>query len=392
MDAQSHYDRFKRTALQSAKIWGYSVDVGSFPSSDKISSFSVIGNGHGWNTSNSVQIFDHSDLAAHMSRQPVFKQVATGFYSAALVILQGGMAGYFRHAWRFGLFFLFPFVFMGIILAIYLTVIVLPWWMDLHASSYLWSLPLAWALFQFALLPFSKRFYTLHLFADWQMAVKIGRLNDPFLNRWIEACADTMTTAIERDADEYVISSHSMGSALAVQVLGLVLEKNPNALAGKRVVFVTLGGAILQSALLRPAKILRQRVGTIARSRQVTWLEVQSLTDVIHFYKSRVVALSGHPDAPQAEIITIRVKHLLTQERYRRVKRDLLRVHRQYVLHADKRGSFDFTLLTVGPFPSGLTSDYSKRDFNTVSASGRSCDVTGGPVVRTRSERCGFGG
>jgi len=95
----------------------------------------------------------------------------------------------------------------------------------------------------------------------------------------------------------------------------------------------------------------------------VSFLEVQCLTDVIHFYKCDVVSLCGHHDAPQAGLVSIRVKHLLVPERYRRIKRDFLRVHRQYVLHGNMRGSFDFTLLTTGPFPADLTTDLSKRDF-----------------------------
>ena len=362
MDAQAHHDRFCRTALQSAKVWGYAAAIEPFAGSG--ADFSVVGEGEGWRTSNRIHICDHNAIVERLAAPPVYRRILSGFHSATRVVLQGGLAGYFRHAWRFGLFFLFPFFLMALILATCLTVAAWPWWTDFPWWNYFWSLPLAWALFRFLFLPFSERFHTLHLFADWQLAVAAGSLNDADLDRWIENSADTMAKALVEDADEYVISSHSMGSALAVHVLGLVLERNPQALAGRRVVFVTLGGAVLQCALLRPAIRLRQRVGMIARAKEVTWLEVQCLTDAIHFYKSHVVSLSGHPDAPQAELLSIRVRHLLSPERYRRIKRDMLRVHRQYVLHADLRGSFDFTLLAVGPFPADLTSDYSKRDFN----------------------------
>jgi hypothetical protein len=113
---------------------------------------------------------------------------------------------------------------------------------------------------------------------------------------------------------------------------------------------------------------LRQRVGAIARAPEVSWLEVQCLTDAIHFYKSRVVAVSGYPDAPQAELLFIRVKHLLSPEHYRKIRRDLLRVHRQYVLPADLRSPFDFTFQTTGPFPANQVSDFSKRDVGGLAA------------------------
>ena len=62
-------------------------------------------------------------------------------------------------------------------------------------------------------------------------------------------------------------------------------------------------------------------------------------------------ALAGHGDAPQPPIVFIRLKHMLSPERYGRIKRDFLRVHRQYVLDADVRAPFDFTMMTAGPLP-----------------------------------------
>jgi hypothetical protein len=58
---------------------------------------------------------------------------------------------------------------------------------------------------------------------------------------------------LKDEADEDLISSHSMGSTVATHVVGRLLEEDPKIFEGKRVVFATLGGAILQCALLRPA-------------------------------------------------------------------------------------------------------------------------------------------
>jgi len=367
MDAQAHHSRFKRTAHQSAKVWDFSADIGSLRKLGSASDFAVVCTGANWQTSSRIYICDHNALVEKLTGRPVSQRIVSGFLSAARVVAQGGLAAYFRHAWRFGLFFLFPFLLVAIALATSLALAALPGLSGLSPWHYLWSLPLAWTFFGAVFLPFSERFHTLHLFADWELAVAAANMDNPLLMDWLEDCVDTVFNALDEDADEYVISSHSMGSSLATHVLGMVLERNPHALAGKRVVFVTLGGAILQCALLRPATRLRHRVGIIARVREVSWLEVQCLTDVIHFYKSRVVALSGHPDAPQAGLLSIRVKHLLSPERYKKIRRDFLRVHRQYVLHPDLRGPFDFTLLTAGPFPSRSLTDFSKPDFDRLS-------------------------
>lgn len=367
MDTHAHHSRFKRTAHQSAKLWDFSAEVGPLRNAESASDFAVVCKGPNWQTSSRIYVCDHNALVEKLTERPVLQRITSGFFSAARVVLQGGLVAYFRHAWRFGLFFLFPFFLMGLALATSLALAALPGWLGLLPWHYLWSMPLAWAFFHAVFLPFSERFHTLHLFADWELAVAVANTGNPILMDWLEDCFDTVLKALDEDADEYIISSHSMGSSLATHVLGMVLERNPHALAGRRVVFATFGGAILQCALLRSAARLRHRVGIIARAQEVFWLEVQCLTDVIHFYKSRVVALSGHPDAPQAGLLTIRVKHLLSPERYQKIRRDLLRVHRQYVLHADLRGPFDFTLLTAGPFPAQSFSDFSKLDFDRLS-------------------------
>jgi hypothetical protein len=158
-------------------------------------------------------------------------------------------------------------------------------------------------------------------------------------------------TALTQQTDEVLVTSHSMGASLAIAVIGRVLEKEPDAFAGRKVAFVTLGGAALQCAFLSGAKTLRKRVGALARQDEIFWFDIQCLTDPIHLYKCHTVALCGHAEAPQPKLVFVRFKHALSPERYRKNRRDLLRLHRQYVLGPDRQSGFDFTLMTAGPLP-----------------------------------------
>ena len=142
-----------------------------------------------------------------------------------------------------------------------------------------------------------------------------------------------------------------MGASLAADVLGRLLAENRTVFQGKSVVFVTLGGAILQCALLRSARHLREKVARIAQCPEMKWMEVQCLTDIVHFYKTKTVEACGYPDLPQAKLLLIRFKKMLTAEHYKKIKKDTLRVHRQYVLGSDTRSQFDFALMTAGPVP-----------------------------------------
>lgn len=358
LDAEAHRQRYERSAQQSAKVWAFSSAVGPLAGAH----FDVASAGPHWQTASRIHVFDHNVLVDALGRRSLIRRLGGGFASALRVTVDGGLWGYFRHAWRFGLFFLFPFLLVFLMTATVLAVASSPYWLGLSGWNLAWSAPLSALLLHRILLPFAARFHTLHLFADWEMAVALARLDRPDFNRWLDDCADAAHAALNEEADEYLISSHSMGSSVAAHVIGILLERQPDIFKGKRMVFATLGGAILQCALMRSAHALRTRVGAIAATREIFWFEVQCLTDVVNFYKTRVVALCGHAREKQPPIAYIKVKLMLSADRYRRIKRNFLRVHRQYVLDPDVRASFDFTLMTAGPLPAAEFADFSRTN------------------------------
>ena len=354
LDSSDHHRRYKRSAALSAKTWALDLEVGELHGRGSAPYFDVECQDAGHLTESRVYVFDHFALVDSLAAQPVWKRILLGYLSAARVVLEGGMIGYFRHAWRFGLFFLFPFLLVAAVAAASLLVVALPALLLIEAWNYVWSLALSLGFLKFVAPRLLAKFHTLHLFADWQLAVGIARQDNPEFDRWIETCLADIRAALKDDADEYVISSHSIGSAVAAHAIGTILAEDPDIFKGKRVVFATLGGAILQIALLRSASALRASIGRIARTPEILWLEVQCLTDCIHFYRSPVVKLAGHADAKQARIAFIRVKRLVSAKRYRKIKLNFLRIHRQYVLGSDCRSNFDFTLMTAGPCTAAL--------------------------------------
>lgn len=349
LDAAAHRARYGRSAKQSASAWNYSADLGELEDFGAAPYFDVQTRGEAWETHSRIHVLDHNEIVNRLNSRNLVVRLVMGYLAALRVAFGGGLFGYFRHAWRFGLFFIFPFLLVIAGLLISLLFVLLLRDVGLPSWSLLVSVPAALAFFVYLYLPQAERLHTLHLFSDWELAVAMAASNDAGVERWLEACAESARQALDQPADEYVISSHSMGSSAAVHVIGLLLEREPELFAGKRVVFSTLGSAILQCALLRSASRLRSRVGLIARCGQIFWTDVHCLTDAIHFYKTRVAAVCGDADAPQATILFIRFKTMLTGEHYRRIKMDFLRVHRQYVLGPDNRASFDFTLMTAGP-------------------------------------------
>ena len=347
LSKEDHYGRYQRSATQSGAVWESAFSVTPLEGSR----FTVEGSGPGWHTLSSIYIFDHNELIRRLRDCGTLTEIFRGYRAfLAAAFVEGGLLSFFRTAWRFSGFFVFPFLYMAVCLLASAGLALLPLIFGLRALHLVWSVPLGALVFWRILLPYTERLHTRALFANWQMAIKVARENDPLFNRWIDEHVDELKRAFAEPADEYLITSHSMGSNLAVQVVGKLLEREPAFFTGKRVVFATIGGAALQCALMRSAHAMRHRVRLIAECADMTWIDVQSLTDIINFYKADIPAACGHRDVPQPHHIRLRFKHVLTDDHYRRIKRDFLRVHRQYVLGPSRRGNFDFTLFTAGPF------------------------------------------
>lgn len=360
LDAAAHHRRYERSAAQSGKTFGLDYTVGPVDEVEAGSRMEVVSIFAGEETKSTIYVHDHNSIITALRAPPIWKQIVLGFKAGAEIITSGAAFRYFRHAWRFGLFFLFPYllIVMGMVLAALIAVS--PLLVDVSPLFCLLSVPSAWLFFYKGVIPFSGRFHTLHLFADWRFALMVGR-DEPVAHAWIEDKAQRILLALGQSSDEVLFVSHSMGASLALAVAGRVLELKPDAFEGRKVSFVTLGGAALQCAFVGKAARLRQSIGKLARHAEVTWFDIQCLSDPIHLYKCNTAHLTGHADATQPKIVRIKFKHSLSDERYRKNKLNFLRMHRQYVLGSDRKSGFDFTLLTAGPLPAasfiGLKSD-----------------------------------
>jgi hypothetical protein len=356
LDAAAHQRRYERSAAQSGKTFGVDYDVGGVSQTAAGSRLDVVARHEGHETQSTIFIHDHNDLISRLRAASVWKQIGLGFKAGAGIIREGGAFAYFRHAWRFGLFFLFPFLLIALGIAVAVLIAVLPLLVGVSALFCLLTAPLGYLFFVKGVMPFSERFHTLHLFADWRFALAVGR-DEPMARDWIEDKARSVLVALEQASDEVLFVSHSMGASLALAVAGRVLELKPDAFDGRRVSFVTLGGAALQCALLSSASRLRESIGVMARHGDVNWFDIQCLTDPIHLYKCHTAKLTGHGDAGHPKIVPIRFKHSLSTERYQKNRRNFLRMHRQYVLGSDRKSGFDFTLMTAGPLPAASFAD-----------------------------------
>jgi hypothetical protein len=349
LDANQHRARFARAAAQACKIWNISIASDELQTVECNVAFNVQACGPNWTTSTQYHVFDLASHIHFLLKRPFLTVLSSGFGAFAKVVAFGGTWNYLRHAWRFGLFSIFPFLFMALGLALTAVIALLPLITSVSMWNFSWTMPLALGLFGFGFLPIANRLHTMLLFSDWKCAVDFATLKDERLNSRIADMVESARAALNHTADEYLIVSHSIGGNAAVHVIGQLLENEPELFIGKNIVFASVGSGILQGALLAPAKILRSRVNLIVANPNIFWFDVQCLTDVSNFYFTNIAKLCGYNGAQQPSVSFVRIKTMLKHERYQRIKRDLLRVHRQYVLGNDVRANYDFALMCAGP-------------------------------------------
>lgn len=347
LSSAQHYRRFAKGADKASNLWGSEFRVSEFE--ETTNRFAVTGHGKDWDATTNVLIVDMAERIGAYAENPLIVRLFNGYRAFFDILFNGGLFGYFKHAWRFGIFAILPFLLIGIgLVGVYYSTQLLSFG---EPFNILWSLPLSLAGFVYLYLPMCNRLHTILLFADWEFTMAMVKLNDSQTNAWLEEMQCAVQQHIDQECDEILITTHSMGGSTGVHIIGALLEKNPELFDGKTVIFAQLGGCVLQCALPRPAHKLRSRLRLIAQNKSVKWLEVQCLTDAVSFYKTNPVAIFNY-DTLERPIHTsfVRFKQQLKKSNYKRIKRDLLRVHRQYVLSSEKIYKFDFIPFLAGPF------------------------------------------
>ena len=177
------------------------------------------------------------------------------------------------------------------------------------------------------------------------------RNGNPVLNERLDRVArDLVAAAKIRGTDEILIIGHSLGAVLAVDLISRALEIDPDlGRSGPRVAFVSVGSSILKIGLHRGARTFRAAVGRVAAAPGVFWAEYQAVSDVMNFYKTDPIAAMGL-DTPRRPVVRVlRFSRMLDPAAYQRMRRNLFRMHCQFVSANDRRATYDYFMLVSGP-------------------------------------------
>lgn len=313
--------------------------------------YDVTASGPGWRTDTRYTILRWDELMAPYVGQPWLKRITSGYRALLEFAFNGTIRRYFRAYVRYGLFVIYPFLVLGLfaILAIILGVL-----------AAVFGIPAAWvtaplvAVVAFVLLMRfgGNYFYLDFALADWAFAADLARGEVRGFDDVVESFAGEVRAAVDdAEADEVLLSSISLGAVMLIEAIGRVLARDPALFAegGRRIAFLSVGSSILKIGLHPAAAQLREVVGRVGADPHLFWVEYQAKVDFINFHKTDPVADLGHKPTGRPIVRAVRMRDMMSPEEYRRAQRNMLLIHRQFVMPNGRRYFYDFYQICFGP-------------------------------------------
>jgi thioesterase domain-containing protein len=372
-DAAARYRRFVREVARFATTWNVKTQVSAINRDGAPGGrWSVTTQAPGWQVVTVFELLDWSDIVRAELKRSSGRRLYEGLATFTEFLCSGTSWRYFTANWRYGMFFLVPFlnVFLFAALAIaagcYAGAAI-----SAAIASTLGGVAAAGAA---AALVFAalmrwpgERWRVPEALADWIFAREymLGRHSE--MNARIEAFAARVVACARRaDAQEIVIAGHSLGATVAVDVLARAFDRDPRlGRRGPRLSLLTIGATIPKLALHPRGAWLRANARRLAAEPSLTWAEYQARDDVISFHKFDPVKLArvpSHCSGPQAVqgrqeqqdspiIRRVQIHEMVSPPTLRRLRFSFMRLHYQFVMANERRAAYDYFMLMCGPAP-----------------------------------------
>jgi thioesterase domain-containing protein len=372
-DAAARYRRFVREITRFATTWNVKAHVSPISRDGAPGGhWTVTTQAPGWQVVTVFELLDWSDIVRGELKRSSGRRLYEGLATFTEFLCSGTSWRYFTANWRYGMFFLVPFlnVFLFAALAIAagcyagaaMTAAVASTLCGVAAAGAAAALVFA-ALMRWP----GERWRVPEALADWIFAREYMLGRHPEMNARIDAFAARVVACARRaDVQEIVIAGHSLGATVAVDVLARAFDRDPRlGRRGPRLSLLTIGATIPKLALHPRGAWLRANVRRLAAEPSLTWAEYQARDDVISFHKFDPVKLARVPrdcSAPHAGegrqekqdspiIRRVQIHQMLSVPTLRRLRFSFMRLHYQFVMANERRAAYDYFMLMCGPAP-----------------------------------------
>lgn len=344
----TQHRRFARELGRFEVTWSVKASIDQLHESRDEISWRVITSSRDWRVETDYHLICWDDVIEGFSRQPVWRRLLLGVVAFFDFVLAGGLWGYLRSSWYYAVFFLYPFMMFGaLIAAVYFVGV-----SALHKSGSI-ALGVAAGSLAFAAFIFGP-WRWLHLdtlFDDWIFARDYIRNGNSTLEQKLNRIAQQIIVAARSSAaDEILIVGHSLGAVLAIDLLDRALKRDPAIGAyGSPVTLLSIGSSVLKIGLHRGARSFRAAVARVAEAPGIFWGDYQSRIDIMNFYNINPMAEMSLPAERGPIVRLVEFGAMLEHAVYRRIRLRFYRLHCQFISGNDKRAGYDYFMLVCGP-------------------------------------------
>jgi len=350
---EHQHRRFMREMARFHKAWNVEGEVSppQLSADGAVASWTVESSGPNWRVSTDFHWFRWDDFVRADGARSDWLRLPLGIAALMEFILSGTVIKYFMVAWRYGVFFLSPLIY--IVGMAWLSIGVTRFAVGhLRLPEPLISAPVLWlALFVALRWTFGRFIHIGYALDDWYFARDFIHRARPRLEARLDRLAQELARLVrETDADEIIVHGHSLGAPLSLVVVDRALQLDPQlGSRGKPLHLVSTGSSLLKVALHPAAGWLRQAVGRLANAPSIYWVEYQALVDVINVYKVDPVVALGMSSTGKPIVKIIRIRMMVEEHTYRRFHLNFLRIHRQAVMGNERRYFYDYYMVCCGP-------------------------------------------
>jgi hypothetical protein len=361
LGAESYHSLFARQLVPFTKTWEIEASVSELVvDSDDIAHWMVATKGPNWETSTRYEFVRLEHVVRAAGRRPIVRQIPRTLHWIFDDLVSGAFWRTVRAAWRFALHLLVLQAPLLAWLALTLAAGCGAGIATAHATGSapigLLAAAVVWAALFALLRPLSDRSVLLRVANGWPVMRDFARGRPSGYDRPVEAFAQLIVAAARAgETDEILIIGHSAGGLTAPIITTHALDLNPDlGRHGPCVTLVTVGSLLPAFALHPAAERMRAAVRRLAVEPHVRWVDCQARKDIMNFWEFDPVGgvgveISGARRNPI--VWPVRLRDMLTDAAYDRVRGSQFRMHYQYVMANDRRAPYDYFMLVCGPVP-----------------------------------------
>jgi hypothetical protein len=360
--AAGYYRMFRREWKRFVDTWRVSSNLGELAiDSGDIAHWEVETAGPNWRVETRYEFLRMEAFIGANMAQPLVRQIPRALRWMAGDIACGVLFRIFRAAWRFGLHLILPQALLlawmlGAVGGGALAAVAAGRWAGMPAiAATILGIVAAGAIFV-ALRPLADRWFVIQVTNGWPYLREFARGEPSGFDHSVEVLARRLVAAARgKVADELLVVSHSAGCVISPAIIARALELDPDlGRHGPKVALMTVGSLMPAFALHPAAGRLRAAIRRIAVERSVLWVDGQARKDVMNFWDFDPVAGVGVEvgnDRCNPTVWIVRLRDMLSDAAYQRMRFSYFRMHYQFVMGNDRRTSYDYFMLVCGPLP-----------------------------------------